>query len=120
MNKHNLSSLKEKIASNPSAKLDIFDKFRKADSVLNTKEETVEHKADTQTKSKIIRKTFALPSSEVDLIEKIKQKALNRRVVLSESAVIRLGMLMASNASEDDIESLSKSLTVLAKGRPKE
>jgi len=112
---HNLDSLKEKISpkksiSDPS----IAEKFKLADKTLGISE-----KPRQKPFEKVAKKTFSIPNNELEFINEIKEKALNKRIVLSESEAIRLGVLIAKEASEDCLAKFAKQLTILPKGRPK-
>jgi len=65
-----------------------------------------------------VRKTFSIPETELELIDKIKDKALDRKVVLAESEVVRLGFLVLSELSGNELEKLSDKLEKMPMGRP--
>ncbi len=67
----------------------------------------------------IVRKSYALTTEDINNIQEIKEKCLNRRVVLSDSQVIRLGIKLAVDLSEAALVKEFKEVPQLAKGRPR-
>lgn len=112
--KYNLQNFKKKISNtNMQSNEAITDKFDLADNLL---QDTNQKKL---TESKIIRKTFSIPEDEICLFHKIKQNAIKNHVVLSNSEIIRLGLLITSSLSPTEIESNAKNLQKMQMGRPK-
>lgn len=114
---HNLNSLKEKISpkkSSDDSSIAIAEKFKLADKTLGIIE-----KPHLKPFEKVAKKTFSIPNNELKFIDEIKEKALNKRIVLSESETIRLGILIAKETSEDNLAKFAKQLEILPKGRPK-
>jgi len=110
---HNLNSLKEKISSKKVVSdADVAEKFALADKTLGVSE-------SQQTAIRVTKKTFSIPENELNYIDEIKEKALNKRVILSESETIRLGLLIARETPDDSLARFAKRLEVLPKGRPK-
>jgi len=119
MGKYDLSSFKKKIAPRDKDEVEkgAASRFSKADETLGV-EEPQEKPIETKSFARVVRKTFSIPETELELIDKIKDKALNRKVVLAESEVVRLGFLMLSELSEGDLEALSERLEKMPMGRP--
>lgn len=119
MGKYDLSSFKKKIAPRDKDEVEkgAASRFSKADETLGV-EEPQEKPIETKSFARVVRKTFSIPETELELIDKIKDKALNRKVVLAESEVVRLGFLMLSELSEGDLEVLSERLEKMPMGRP--
>ena len=69
--------------------------------------------------AKVATKTFSIPEDELKLIETIKDKALNKRVVISDSEAIRLGLFIAVASPDDVIVKFFSALEKMKKGRPK-
>jgi len=115
---HNLGSLKEKILPKKTAitDLNMAEKFKLADKTLGISENKNQQTSSTL---RVAKKTFSIPSNELQLIDEIKGKALNKKIVLSESEAIRLGILIAKESSEELLVKFAKQLEVLPKGRPK-
>lgn len=113
MKKHNdLSALGNKIA-HKSLKPSIHERFEHADQALGTESETHE------TREKIIRKSYALTKQDIERIRQIKDKCLNRKVVLNDSHVIRIALMVTSKLAEDAIIKTSIEVPKLIAGRPK-
>ena len=53
----------------------------------------------SQPKSKAIRKTFTFTHTDLELIEKIKEKLLDERQVVTDSQVIRMGLASLNQQS---------------------
>jgi hypothetical protein len=68
---------------------------------------------------KVIKKTFSIPIAELNNITIIKEKALNKRVVINDSAVIRIALLITSELREEDVIKFVARLQTTARGRPK-
>ena len=108
MSKYDLSNFKIKIAPRDKEQVEIeaSSRFTKANSVKK------------KSYQKVIRKTFSITKTEIELILKIKDKALNKKVILSDSAIARIGFLLLSDLSDGDLVSLSKRLEKTPLGRP--
>ncbi len=102
----------DKIA-HKSLKSSIDERFEHADQVLGT--ESATHKS----REKIIRKSYALTKDDVDRIQQIKDKCLNKRVVLNDSHIIRVALMLASKLNEDVLIKASMEVPKLIAGRPK-
>jgi len=119
MGKYDLSNFKKKIAPRDKEEVerDAASRFSKADEALGVGE-LQEKPVETKSFARVVRKTFSIPETELELIGKIKDKALNRKIVLAESEVVRLGFLILSELSEDNLEALSERLEKMPMGRP--
>lgn len=119
MSKYDLTNFKNKIAPRDKNQIEIAasKRFTIADETLGIdtpKANSVKKKSY----QKSIRKSFSLTKTEIELILKIQDKALNKKVVLSDSEVARIGLLLLSELSDDDLASLSKRLEKTPLGRP--
>lgn len=111
-------SLKSKLAPRDKSEINksVQDRFEKADQVLNT---SVDESGFIEPRRpKVHRKTYAVTDRALDNIELIKDRALNRKVKLTDSEVIRLGLMLATQLSEDELASNASELEVIPKGRP--
>ncbi len=119
MGKYDLSNFKKKIAPRDKDAVEkgAASRFSKANETLGV-EEHEEKAIETKSFARVVRKTFSIPESELGLINKIKDKALNKKIVLAESEVVRLGFLMLSELPDDDLETLSDRLEKMPMGRP--
>lgn len=111
MNKKNknLLALSERIA-HKTIKKEIDKKFDHANQILGV---------DDSIRESVIRKSCALTRQDMENIQKIKEKALNKRIVLSDSQVIRMGIQLMSDLSERRLVEESDRMPKLSAGRPK-
>jgi len=110
--KHNdLSVLSEKIA-HKSTKSSVYNRFEHADEALGVT-------SDDELRARIIRKSYALTKKDIDNIQLIKEKCLNKRVVVSDSHIIRLAIKLAANLPDDAIVEAVKQVPRIQVGRPK-
>jgi|SRR6185312_5567942 len=119
MSQYNRASLKEKITPRDKSEIEkkAADRFKKADETLGMENEPVLEK-EKKSMTRVIRKTFSIPEKELSLIEKIKNNALNNKLVLGESEVLRLGLLVISSFSSDELEKSARLLEKIPMGRP--
>jgi hypothetical protein len=110
--------LKEKISPKAEQKTieDAKARFNKADEILNLEKNDanlpVVHK-------KMIRKTFTMPEEIFDLINKIKDRSLDYRIVLSDSEIIRLGIQTLGELDETSFLKKVKEIPRVPLGKPK-
>ncbi len=110
---NNLSALGEKIA-HKSLKPAIDERFARADEILGGAGDQ-----ETEGRERIVRKSYALTKQDVEHIEKIKDKCLNHKVVLTDSHVIRLAINLAAGLSEDALIKAANKIPKIPTGRPK-
>ncbi len=91
------------------------DKAARLFSIIKTEFYSQERFYDTE----YIRKTFSIPVEELKNIELIKDKALNKKIILRDSEVIRMSLLMMIEVSEEDLIQIFGKMKILQKGRPK-
>lgn len=106
--------LKNKVTTRVKEKMIIKDKFDVADHELSVKNNSV-----TSLQTKVERKTFSIPSEELLILNKLKDIALDYKIVMSDSEIIRVGLKEISNM---DSSKLCEKMTGLKKikcGRPK-
>lgn len=65
-------------------------------------------KSTRSSKAKSIKRSYTLTQPDLDILEKIKDEALNRKVVLTDSQVIRMGLTALSSLSETELEKLAE------------
>src|SRR5271170_2791896 len=106
MAKYDLGKFKQKISprEGDEVKKKAASRFNVADEVLG-----INQAEDAAPKSfaRIVRKTFSIPENELQLIEKVREKALNKRVVLADSEIVRIGLLIASELSDEKLEKIA-------------
>ncbi len=113
MKKHNnLSALGNKIA-HKSLKTSVHERFEQADQALGTENEVGENR------EKIIRKSYALTKQDINHIQQIQDRCLNKKVVLNDSHVIRIALMLTSRLSENELIEASVEMPKLIAGRPK-
>lgn len=108
--RNNLSVLGEKIA-HKKEELSIYNRFKNADKVMD--------KTAQELRGRIIRKSYAITKTDLENIQLIKDKCLNKRIVLSESHIIRLAIKLAAALSEKEIIEASFGIAKMSPGRPK-
>lgn len=72
-----------------------------------------------ENKEKVIRKSYALTKHDLENILIIKDKCLNRKVVLNDSYVIRLALELTVKLTEDILIKASQKVPKIMTGRPK-
>ena len=107
---NNLSALGEKIA-HKKVQSSVYKRFENADEILNETEQ--------EPRERIIRKSYALTKADLTNIQIIKDKCLNKRIVLSDSHIIRLAIKLATDFSENELIEGSLKIPKIPAGRPK-
>ena len=59
-------------------------------------------------KVKSIKRSYTFLQTDIDTLEEVKDRALNRKVVLTDSQVIRMGLAALSSLSETELEKLAE------------
>jgi hypothetical protein len=88
----------------------INSRFEQADRALGTN--------DPSKKERVSGKSFTLTKQDFENIKLIKEKCLDKRVVVTDSQVVRLGLSVAAKMSENALVSASEKLTKISAGRP--
>jgi hypothetical protein len=114
MNKEKFSILKKKITPKETVeiKYNNQDKFAIADNILVPIENVIK-------KSLVLRKTFSIPEEEVIKFKKIRNRALDYRVVISDSEIVRLGLSLVYSLEDKDFQEKILNINKLTTGRPK-
>ncbi len=107
---NNLSALGEKIA-HKKEKASVYKRFETADEILD--------EVAQEPRERIIRKSYALTKEDVANIQIIKEKCLNKRVVLSDSHIVRLALKIAADLSEKELIESSLRIPKMSSGRPR-
>jgi hypothetical protein len=118
MSRYNTTLLKAKISprDKEGRENSAIDRFKNADETLGVASESI--KNVTKSHTKVVRKTFSIPEKEIHLFEQIQDKALNKKVVLGESEVLRLGLLIVSELSDEELSLSARRLEKIPTGRP--
>ncbi len=106
--------LKNKIAPQVNETVMIKDKFDVADKELSVKDDEV-----LPLQNKVERKTFSIPSEELLVLKILKDKALDYKIVMSDSEIIRVGLKEISNIESVKFCEKIADLKKLKCGRPK-
>ena len=105
--RHDLSALNRKIAHKASA-----DKFKQADQALGIESEEI-------IRERVMRKSYAVTKRDLNNIQIIKDKCLDKKVVLNSSWIIRMSLDIAAHLSEDALIKASRQVPNIPTGRPK-
>jgi hypothetical protein len=105
--RNDLTALKKKIAHHS-----VKDKFKQADKALGIA-------GETGMVERIMRKSYAVTQTDLKNIQTIKEKCLNKRVVLNSSWIIRMALNLVSKLSEDELIKASRQVQNIPIGRPK-
>ena len=73
----------------------------------------------THKKEKAIAKAFALTSEDLKHVQLIKEKCLDKKIVLNDSAAVRVALDIAVNINEKTLIEYSKKAKKIIVGRPK-
>ena len=111
------TQLKDKIIPNPSIRTieEIKNRFSTADKILGTENQ----ETSSLIKKTVIRKTFSLPEEDLSKIEVIKDRVLNKKIILSDSEVLRLGIQMLFELKEEELYAKATRINKMQTGRPK-
>jgi hypothetical protein len=114
MNKEKFSILKQKITPKETTEKDSNkqDRFTIADNILIPVENEIK-------KSLVLRKTFSIPEDEITNFKRIKNRALDYRVVISDSEIVRLGLILVSNLEDKAFQEKILNINKLTAGRPR-
>jgi hypothetical protein len=114
MNKEKFSILKQKITPKETVEKDSTkqDRFAIADNILIPVESEIK-------KSLVLRKTFSIPEDEIMNFKRIKNRALDYRVVISDSEIVRLGLILVANLEDKVFQEKILNINKLTVGRPK-
>lgn len=114
MNKENFSILRQKIIPKKLVEKTFVnqDRFSIADNILIPTVSEIK-------KSLVLRKTFSIPEDEMINFKKIKNRALDYRVVISDSEIVRLGLDLVSNLEDKEFQEKILNINKLTVGRPK-
>lgn len=105
--------LKQKITPKGLENTDIeYDRFAMADNILIPAE-------NKSHKPSVLRKSFSIPETEITLFAKIKDRALDYRIVISESEIIRIGLMLLFNLQDQEFQQSIKNIEKITVGRPK-
>lgn len=53
--------------------------------------------------AKTFKKNCSITQKEYDLLEKIKDRALSKKIILTDSQIVRMGIHLVSNLSDEKI-----------------
>jgi len=84
-----------------------------------TKAAPAERKPEKPAKTKLVRDSFTMPQTDFDLVDVLKQRALNFRHAAKKGELLRAGLQALAALSEADLQAALERVTSLKPGRPK-
>lgn len=102
-----LSALKKRISRKSS-----YDRFDMADKELG-----LDNKSDER--EKVMRRSYALTKNDLENINVIREKLFKKKIVVSDSHIVRTALCLSANSLEDDLLKASNKTTKILMGRPK-
>ena len=76
-------------------------------------------KPEKPAKTKLVRDSFTMPQADFDLVDVLKQRALNFRHAAKKGELLRAGLQALAALSEADLQAALERVTSLKPGRPK-
>lgn len=70
-------------------------------------------------KIKVIRDTFSLPETDYKLLNECKTRGLAAQYAINKSEIVRAGLILLSNLSNDEFVNAIKLVKKIKTGRPK-
>ena len=70
-------------------------------------------------KPKLVRDSFTMPQADFDLVDVLKQRALNFRHAAKKGELLRAGLQALAALSETELKAALERVTSLKPGRPK-
>ena len=67
---------------------------------------------------KVVRDTFSMPVAEYGVIEQIKDRCLEKKLVVNKSQVVRAGLALLQGISDGELLKVINKLTKVKAGRP--
>ena len=92
----------------------------KTPATLPTKAATVPTGKPPKTKHKLVRDSFTMPQSDFELIDVLKQRAMNFRHAVKKSELLRAGLQVLAALPDVQLEKALARITPLKTGRPKQ
>lgn len=83
------------------------------------KVEPAARKPEKPVKTKLVRDSFTMPQADFDLVDVLKQRALNFRHAAKKGELLRAGLQALAALSEADLQAALERVTSLKPGRPK-
>lgn len=114
-------SIKSALSDSLKAESDsVTERFKKADSVfLNKEAETNNHySAPVEAPKKVVRDSFTFPVEDIELIRDLMSRCLNSALSTNKSEIIRAGLHVLSEMTDDELVEAVKSLERVKTGRP--
>ena len=111
------TQLKDKIIPSLSIRTseDAKNRFAIADTIFETDTKEVFPKLQKP----VIRKSVSFPEETLVSIDTIKDRALNKKIILSDSEVVRLGVQMVFELQEEELYKKAGDIKRISSGRPK-
>ena len=98
----------------------VKSRFDKAEQVFSSPDSTSQTSQEPpqETKKRVVRDTFTLPTEDYELIAAIKKRCLNCGVNVTKSEAIRAGLHALNDLSDEELLNVVKSLAKVKTGRP--
>ena len=91
----------------------------KSPAVAPTKPATPSTGKPAKAKQKLVRDSFTMPQSDFELIDVLKQRAMNFRHAVKKSELLRAGLQVLAALPDVQLEKALARITPLKTGRPK-
>lgn len=94
------------------------DKFAKADKIFSDESEFF-NKHVTNNINKVVRDTFTISIKDYELINLCKTRLLTKHYSANKSEIVRAGLIVLSQMSDEDILSAIQNVEKIKTGRPR-
>jgi len=118
------ASLDEERASVKARGSSIESRLDKAEEIFQEKEKDTAVRGKSlgvvkKAPPKVIRDTFSIPESDHLLLNKCKHRGIEFKCVVNKSEVVRAGLILLSNLSDEEFIKALKLVKKIKTGRPK-
>lgn len=117
------SFAKEKIAVKAKSKeSSIEQRIAKAEAAFSDEDIEPKNKEQKVTKKeriKVIRDTFTLPLTDYSLLDECKKRGVSVQYVVTKSEIVRAGLILLHNLTDDNFIEAIKAVKKIKTGRPK-
>ncbi|WP_341763556.1 hypothetical protein [Candidatus Tisiphia endosymbiont of Beris chalybata] len=95
------------------------DKFAKADQIFESDSKFPNQDTSTNNANKVIRDTFTISVKDYELINLCKNKLLTKHYSANKSEIVRAGLIVLSQMSDEDMLLSIQKVEKIKTGRPK-
>jgi hypothetical protein len=96
----------------------VVERFAKAESYFNAREQGLRHSSGTPSREKVIRDGFTMPASDYGLIAQVQATSLQAGLSVTKSEVLRAGLHALSQMSLPELKQVLSALKKVKAGRP--